>query len=265
MAIVYAASLPHSPLFVPSVGKDNTEKLEETLTAMEDVRQHMMSAKPDVVLIISPHVQSEHSGLILNIRPNYLAEYESFGDFSTRFRVTGSPKLANTLKRPFNAQRGRLPLVVASEEHLDVGYTTILPTLLKEQEELPIIPLGAANLKPAQAFAFGQLLGPILLDDPSRWAIIASANLSHRLSNESPAGFSPRAKAFDDRTRQAIRAGDAARLAHVRAETIREVSVCGLEPLLILFGLLQGSHVVVHESSYQAPFGIGLPVFTFAV
>lgn len=265
MAIVYAASVPHSPLLIPSIGKENVRELSQTTNAFKIVSQELLNARPAALIIISPHAQVNHACLQLNIRPSYLLDYESYGDFSTRVSVQGAPHLADAIKRPFNTARTRLPLSVVSNERLDVGLTTTLPALLELFDTLPIVPISLAHLKPSQALAYGQLLRSTLLDSPERLAVITSANLSHRLSVDSPAGFSPRAKAFDDRTRQAVRHNDATRLSHVRSETIREVEVCGLEPLLLLMGMLQGSRYTVRELSYEAPFGIGLPVFVFDV
>lgn len=263
MSIVFAASLPHSPLLVESIGKESGSKLSQTITAIKEIVEDLESTRPDVLLLISPHMENDKPCLTMNIRPSYVIDFEAFGDFQTKLPVIGAVAFANAIKQPFDTRRLEVPFSITSEERLDYGCTTVLYHILENIPTLPVLPLGVTQINGGSALSYGQRLRPHLVEYPKRVAVIASANLSHKLSPDSPAGFSSRAKAFDTRIRTAIKSADVLRLTRVRSETIQEVGVCGLEPELFLLGMLQGSKYVAKELSYEAPFGIGLPVYRY--
>src|SRR3990167_5109536 len=139
MAIVFAASVPHSSLFIPSIGKGHIDNLAGTINALREVGKECHDAKPDAVVFITCHAELPITGLVLNICSTYEVEYEKFGDFSTRFSVQGSPALGNALKKPFDTRRSELPLGVISEPRLDYSFTTPFFYLMEENENLPVV------------------------------------------------------------------------------------------------------------------------------
>ena len=55
MSLVFAAVTPHPPILIPTIGKAELATIANTKEAMEKLEQEFYLAKPNVVLIISPH------------------------------------------------------------------------------------------------------------------------------------------------------------------------------------------------------------------
>jgi AmmeMemoRadiSam system protein A len=84
--------------------------------------------------------------------------------------------------------------------------------------------------------------------------------LSHRLTREAPAGYSPDGAVFDELLRQCVREGDIRRLVNIDPELVEEAGQCGLRPLMIGLGVLDGYEILAEELSYEGPFGVGYMV-----
>ncbi len=56
MSIIFACISPHPPIILPSVGSENDRKqVKKTITALENLGKKLCEAKPDTIIISSPH------------------------------------------------------------------------------------------------------------------------------------------------------------------------------------------------------------------
>jgi len=54
--IVFAAISPHPPIILPSVGsKEDREQVKKTISALEGLGEKLKKAKPEMIIISSPH------------------------------------------------------------------------------------------------------------------------------------------------------------------------------------------------------------------
>ncbi|MBI5798791.1 MAG: hypothetical protein HZB10_02580, partial [Candidatus Yonathbacteria bacterium] len=77
--IIFAAITPHSPLFVPSVGKENRERLTLSLNSFAHLRNTLATLKPDVLMIISPHGPMLEKSFPIAMMPEYDVHFENSG------------------------------------------------------------------------------------------------------------------------------------------------------------------------------------------
>jgi len=70
MPLVFAAIVPHPPVAIPSVGKDQAKQIEKTVVALEKLEKDLYAAKPDIVIIISPHGEVNPEAFTVNISEN---------------------------------------------------------------------------------------------------------------------------------------------------------------------------------------------------
>src|SRR5262245_47834651 len=56
--IVFAAIVPHSPLLLPSIGKDKSEALAKTIAAYKEIEEALYLSKAETIVMISPHAQA---------------------------------------------------------------------------------------------------------------------------------------------------------------------------------------------------------------
>ena len=85
MPLVFTAICPHSPQLVLTTDKAISRKLSKTKKAIKQLEEELYSAKPDVVLIITPHGKIiEGSACTINQAPILKADFVDFGDLQTK-------------------------------------------------------------------------------------------------------------------------------------------------------------------------------------
>lgn len=257
MAIVFAAVCSHSPLLIERVGKTHRRKLGTTLRSFRELERLLYAAKPDTVAIISPHGNTTPDAFSLGAAPDFTASLESFGVFDSSQHWPADIRTIQAIRAADELYRHSPPLRLSSISTLDHGVAIPLLLLSQHLPELRVIPVHTTQL-PAQAhWRFGKFLGDQLKSSSRRFAVLASADLSHRLTKRAPGGFSPQASGFDRQLLEYVRRGDAAALVSLPPELVNEVACCGHPSMVTLFGVLDGIRVHFEVLSYEGPFGVG--------
>ncbi len=259
--IIFSAITPHSPLLLPTVGKENQTKLKKTLAAYKTLEEELYTARPDTVVVISPHGTVLPDAFSLFIAPHYVTDLKEFGDLTTTLKVKGDMRTLESLRR-LQKTHAHVPLTGNTDEFLDYGATVPLSLLLPRLIGVSVVPLGVSGLPLAGHEEIGRAIGDILQQSKRRIAVIASADLAHTLTDASPGGFSPEGIKFDRAVVHAFRKDDRKKI--LSLETISErVKSCGLRPIAMLFGILDGIHCTPTILSYEGPFGVGHLVVRF--
>jgi AmmeMemoRadiSam system protein B len=114
-----------------------------------------------------------------------------------------------------------------------------------------------------QQFAFGQIIKEAIMGTSRKIAVICSGDLSHRLSSDTPNGFSPKGKEFDDLMLANLASGSASPILQMNPELVEEAHACGYGPICILSGILDRVNCTPELLSYEAPFGVGYCTMEF--
>ncbi len=256
MAIVFAAVVPHPPLLLPTIGKEHAAQFSVTGEKLTELGRELYTAQPDAVVILSPHGTAIPDAICLNVHAPYIADFTQFGDLLTK---PVWPSTAHLLTERFrqSAKVHNLPVVRCTEENLDYGTSIPLTYLLKNSPQTPILPFLTGRFSVAQHFAIGTALHDALLSAPMRIALIASVDLSHRVTEASPEGLSPVGVAYDNTIREIIEAGTLKKILDIDEEMDREARSCATRPLALMAGLIDGVHFEPTVYSYEQPFGTG--------
>lgn len=259
--IVFAALVPHSPLLAPGVGKEKRDLLRTTLNAYAGIEQALIQAAPETLVIISPHAPSYPDAFSANMAPKYVGTLKAFGDHQTTVEARGDFLLLDRMQRELRSDG--IPFTLSSSEELDYGFTVPLLLLTTSLPDWKLVPLAPARLDARAHFDFGTHLNAVLQRESSRIAVIASADLSHKLQAGSPAGASVEGPAFDATIRSKLQALDAEGLMALDAQAVEDAGQCAYRPAMTLLGMLSGLNVKPKEWSYEAPFGVGCLAMTF--
>lgn len=252
--IVYAAIVPHSPLLLPNIGKDHRKKLAATTVALQDIEHSLYLAKPDTVVIIAPHGARYPDAFSINLSQNYTGNFKTFGDFSTTVNVKSDFLLIDHIQRLMREEK--IPFTLTSNEELDYGFTVPIHVLTAHLSA-KFIPISPSLLDGKAHYEFGRQLKHIVHADPKRVAIIASADLSHKLGPDSPGGASTEGPHFDAGIKTGIETNNIAMLMAMNTELIEGAGQCGYRPIMTLLGALDEIKVASKILSYEAPFGVG--------
>lgn len=253
--VVFSAIAPHSPLLLPTIGKEHQKKLKKTLDAYRVLEEDCYAAKPQTFVVLSPHGASLRDSFSLTVADSYRANLKEFGDLTTALTFRSNPSLVERI-RALRYKDGGLPLSVLGDETLDYGVVVPLYFLTQHIKNASVVPLGDAHLPLGRHFEAGKLIGNVLQKTTSRIAIVASADLAHTLTDTSPGGFSPSGKKFDEAVVQALRKGERAKILKLEHQA-KSAKACGLRVIAMLLGILDGLNCTPEPLSYEGPFGVG--------
>ncbi|MBI5077263.1 AmmeMemoRadiSam system protein B [Candidatus Falkowbacteria bacterium] len=258
--LVFSAIVPHPPILIPNVGKENLDKLKKTISALEILENDLLAARPDMAIIISPHGEINFNAFTINTNQIYKADFRNFGDFATKLQFKPDLEFINALR---GKNETTSPMKLISSERLDHGSAVPLYYLLRRLPKTNIVPINYCFLSYEKHLEFGAMIKETIFSSDKRCALIASGDLSHRLSLRAPAGFSPQAKEFDKKLMQLLKKKNADAILNLDPKLIEEAGECGLRSILILLGAIKEMNFEFEILSYEAPFGVGYLVGEF--
>lgn len=260
MPIVFSAIVPHPPILIPTIGKENINQLKATAGSYLKLEQDLYASQAETIIIISPHGHLQAEAFTINLNPEFKGDFKEFGDLTTKFSLEGDISLAHKIKEKLET---KAPLQLISAPELDHGVSIPLYLLTRHLPEIKIIPLYYSGLDLAAHYNFGQMIKSKLLSSSSRLALIASGDLSHRLSKNAPAGYSPKGKKFDKKLIDSLLKKQTGEIIKFKPELIADAGECGLKSIIILLGILEGMKYEPQLLSYEAPFGVGYLTMNF--
>ncbi|TAK03734.1 AmmeMemoRadiSam system protein B [Patescibacteria group bacterium] len=259
--ICFAAFTPHTPLLLPTIGRDALEHMKATKGAMDRLAEDLYLAMPDTVIVLSSHSVQFEKAFSLNLHDEYAADMSEFGDLTVHRTFKPDLGFIDALQRA--VRRQGIPLALNSSGRLDHGTSVPLLTLAERIGRVRIVPVSYSGLGPKEHFAFGRALKEVIMHSPRRIALVASGDLSHCLTSDAPSGYRREGAVFDELARQAVEGVSSAKLLSASSELIAAASECAYRPLLMLFGALDHMNVRPEILSYEAPFGVGYMVAEF--
>jgi len=251
--IVFTAIVPHPPMSIPGIGsRQDLLAMQKTLEAFGVLRRDLENASLDVVVIISPHAPLEPYEFIINSDPILKGSLSQFGSNEVaEFR--NDKEIAELIE--YACEQNEIP-VRAHSHLLDHGALIPLYHLTKNIQP-QVVHLSFSFLDLKIHYSYGELIKTVCKASHKRIAIIASGDLSHRLTLDAPAGYSSQAKFFDRRIIESLGERDYLRIFDIHRESAEEAAECGLRSFVILLGTIHGEECQFDQLSYEHPFGIG--------
>ena len=259
--LVFAAITHHTPLLIPTIGKENIKAMSESVKALTHLADDFYLSRPDTVIVISSHATQYKDAFAINLHDEYFIDFKDFGDLST------SRSLAPDLETITQIQRAtrdeHIALTLDSSSSLDYGAGVPLTYLLSKSPDVQIVPLSHSGLSPRDHVRFGSLLKDVIDASKKRIAIIASGDLSHCLDSGSPLGFRPEGNVYDTQVIEAVKNQSLSTLLNLDETVLLQAGQCVHEQMLILFGVLEKTQTRPEVLRYEHPFGVGYLVAEF--
>lgn len=254
--LALGAIVPHSPLLAPNIGKDKRDLLTQTLRAYRELEERMYTMGIETLVIISPHAPSFNDAFSANLSPRYQGSLADFGDHETVAHAQCDLRLLDDIRADLRNAKD-LPFGLTTSETLDYGFTIPLLFLTRHLKAFRLVPIAPSRLSARAHADFGVMIRASIERTNKRVAVIASADLSHRLNSHSPEGASVEGPAFDATIRSKTQALDIDALIAMDAEAVEASGQCGYRPILMLLGCFGGMQARATELAYEAPFGVG--------
>lgn len=261
---VFAAITPHSPLLIPAFEGAHDVQLEKTKQALEALEKELYLSKTETVIVITPHGHCLEGALTLNLNTECRTDYKEMGDLATKQTYPIDVVVGTAIKE--HAQRAGFTMQMTTEETIDHGVGVPLQYLSKHMERLAVVPVGVCGIAdPKTHYNFGYVIKEVAMKSHKPVAIIASADLSHALTTDSPAGFRKEGAQFDEKIQEALQSGSVSNMLSWPPDFIQAAAACGYKPIITLMGALQRMNYTYKLLSYEAPHGVGYMTAAFVL
>jgi len=260
--VALSGLLPHPPVVLPEVGGEQSARCRATTLACERFAQLFVSSRPRRLILTSPHAPRHCEAFGLSSGERLEGDLGEFSAERVRIALPADEELVAALSDA--AQREGIPCWRFSGQALDHGSVVPLSFLTRAGWRGPTTVISLPWYPQASQLAgFGRALAHCLerLDGPS--ALVASGDMSHRVLPGAPAGFHPRAAAFDERVRASVEAGALDDLARLDPRWRGQVAEDVVDSAALVIAALPTQRRGTRVLSYEHPFGVGYLVAVF--
>ncbi len=262
-ALVFGCITPHPPVLVPEIGGERVAEVAATTRGMEELSRELAEARPQSILVVSPHGAYRHNAMGIMTRPSSKGNFDSWGVHGIPFSYGNDLDLVEAIVD--EAERAGVPLepIGMGGYDLDWGVTVPMYFLGRGAPGISVTPLTYSWLPLSLHLEFGRAIRKASERVDRRVAFVASGDLSHRLIPGAPAGFDPLGQVFDRKVVEALRAGNAEAILKLDPDLVSRAGECGYRSIAILLGALEGLQAQPEVLSYEGPFGVGYLVASF--
>ncbi|MEE9203011.1 MAG: class III extradiol dioxygenase subunit B-like domain-containing protein, partial [Dehalococcoidia bacterium] len=207
MGIVFGCVVPHPPLLLPDVGHGQEKAIQATIDALNRLAGELAEAGPETLLVISPHGEGHGDAMGVLTGARCTGDMRQWGSSSPTATYSNDLDLVSALQHEAEAAHIALKSIGDKGYQLDHGVMAPMHYLGEKVKGLPLVPMTFSFLPLPSHFALGQALRIAAEKSGKRVAIIASGDLSHRLTPSAPSGYDPQGQVFDQEVVRAVREG----------------------------------------------------------
>lgn len=254
--LTFAAICPHPPTIIPGLKNPQKTRVKKTIKAMETLGEELKKAQPETIVIVSPHGPMRYDKFTVNLENSFKGNFSDFGAENGEYSFINDTPVAKDIFARIRSKH--FPIEIIRETQIDYGALIPLSYLTEGFERKPkIVPLTYTALDWEMHLKFGKEIGNVLSRTESSVAFIASGDLSHRLSDDAPAGFSPYGIKFDKTLMDLLDKNLPEKICNLNPDFCEEAGECGLRSVLIALGAISEHRTSFQQLSYESPLGVG--------
>lgn len=263
MALVGAFIMPHPPIIIPAVGHGEEKKIQKTTEAYQKAARKIAELQPETIVVTTPH--SVMYADYLHISPGQKAHgsFHRFGAKDAAVTFTYDTDFVNALTE--EAGIAGVPAGTFGEKDPSVDHGTLVPlTFVSEAyRNYKLVRCSLSGLGPQVHYEFGRCIARAAEKLNRRTVLIASGDLSHKLTEDGPYGYAKEGPQFDREVTDAMKADDFLRFLTFDGEFCEAAAECGLGSFQIMAGAFDDIAVNPEFLSYEGPFGVSYAVCMF--
>lgn len=250
---------PHPPIMIEQVGGARSLATAASAAAMQRASEALGRFAPETVVVMSPHAPSGVRHFIVDDASDFQGSLIEFGD-SRAARFTGDPDLAHAiigaLEDAGYPAATRSTIDGPSSGWLDHG--TLVPlSFLDAGGAYRLVVVSLASLPYHEHRSIGEAVAAASERLGRRTAFVASGDLSHRLTPDAPAGFSPQARRLDATIVGLVEQGRFLSLPDIDPTLVEQGGECGLRSLIAMGGYCCDDPAPTRILTYEGPWGVG--------
>ncbi|NLC96475.1 MAG: AmmeMemoRadiSam system protein A [Erysipelotrichaceae bacterium] len=263
MKLKLAAILPHPPIVVPEIGKDEVNKIPETFKSFEKIADLVSEIKPQTIIMISSHNAMYYDYF------NIAKGKEAFGSFKkfnadVNITVKYNEDLVNEIIRI--SKLNNIPLgTEGTMSLLDHGTMVPLYFINKKYTDYKLVRIGISGLDNKTHYEVGKIINEAINNFDEDVVVITSGDMSHKLKADGPYGISKEGIEYDKKVVSLLKESNFKKLLDFDETFLSKAAECGHRCFVMLGGILDGYTYKGKFLSYENVFGIGYGAFTYEV
>lgn len=260
--------MPHPPIMIPEVGKGEEAKIQKTIDACHKVGQEVSKLAPETIIIITSHGPVFHDAIALSNETEIYGDLRKFNIDNVSMKKTIDVELTTEILNI--SKENNIQAVGITEKFLkhfnrnfELDHGSIVPLyhIDKYYQDYKLVHITYGMLSFIELYQFGMLINEAIKKLKRNCVVIASGDLSHRLTKDGPYPYSPKGKIFDEQIISHLEKGNTYEIFTMNKKDIDEAGECGYRSILILLGVL--GQFKGRVLSYEGPFGVGYGVMSF--
>lgn len=262
--VLSAYLFPHPPILINEIGKGEENRAKTTIKGCTELADDIMTKQPETIVVITPHGPLFSDAISISINPRLEGNFKKFGEQSLHFEYQNDLELVNRIIQKSKAES--IPIVKIDKNlarnyniSLELDHGTLVPLYFvgKRYNDFKLVHITYGLLSSKELYKFGQKIQESVMESEESTILIASGDLSHKLSNEGPYSYSPYGEEYDRKLIQVLRKGDLKSIVSFDMNLCEKAGECALRSLMILAGFLDGCDIKSDVLSYEGPFGVG--------
>ena len=263
MSVIKSYIVPHPPMIIPEIGKGDEEKIRKTISSYEEIALDIADVKPDTIIISSPHAMAYSDYFNILDGEELKGDFGNFGASSVSFTEKNDLELISKIEEIASSRGFPCSRVNNSNNNLDHGSMIPLYFIRKKYNDFKVIILGLSGLSLIEHYALGMLINDSVNELGRRCVYIASGDLSHKLQEYGPYGFSKFGPEYDNKLINIFKDNNFLELLKMEDTYLDKASECGHRSFTIMSGLFDGLNVESKFYSHEDVTGVGYGIWSF--
>jgi len=264
MPIISAYIVPHPPLIVPEVGKGQEKTVQKTVDSYHIIAKKISEIKPQTIIVISPHSVMYADYIHVSPGKNAQGSLKRFGAPEV-YKTDYDVQLADEICRLCDSMDFPAGSMGEKDASLDHGTLVPLYFINKYYTDYQLIRCSISGLSRQEHYRFGMILSEAVENLNRKCVIVASGDLSHKLSDSGPYGFAPEGPELDKKLTDIMQSSDFGEFLRLDPNLCGKGAECGLGSFVIMSGALDKKSVAAQFYSYEGTTGVGYAVCGYNV
>lgn len=262
--LLNAYILPHPPVIVQGIGRGRERQAAPTVEAVKRAAKEIGADRPTTIILSSPHAPCFRDYVYMADTENLSGDFAAFGSPEIKYDFKNNTKLLSAIAE--NAFQSGIHSGGLSESQkrkygisgrLDYGALVPLCFIDKELKNFKVVCISTPFLSFAEIYDFGKAIKKAVEESEERVVYVASGDLSHRLTEDAPAGYDPKGREYDESLVKKVRTGDVKGILDTDEHFLEKAGECGTRSIVMMLGALHDMKFTPEIYSYEGPFGVG--------
>jgi AmmeMemoRadiSam system protein A len=255
MSISCAVLMCHAPIVIPQIAGIQAAHCRTTTEAMRETARALVAHEPALIVVISPHAPRRPRSIGITVDDTLSGDFARFGHAQVALALRGAPAAAGRIAEKARAEG--ISTHALAGRGLDHGSMVPLFFVHEAGYRGGVVVISLPYPDTDIEAALGHALREAARAGVERWAIVASGDMSHRLTRDAPAGFAPRAREFDRGFTNALRHGDLRSAISADPELLELAAEDVVQSTAVAAAAVQYRAQGTRVFAYEAPFGVG--------